>query len=270
MGLPLNLSILIITPSVRNCRASPELLRRQRDLVERLLVHEIGRVRVGVKIGGFDCLQIRLLELLAGFEGLVEDRTRKQVTHLQPNQRLSAPRGGRRDVHVEAVIGGVFKFEIHLALDIDCVNQCGHGYILAAGVCLRANSGTQPGSEAYRLSGSILGGTHALAHAYLFPALWVGYLAYWQVMSANVKVTQRLEPAASRILRMVLFLNAMVLLLYPRIPLAWLYWSIWPSSRWTFFIGAAITAAGLLFSVWARRHLGRNWSRSVTIKEDQN
>ncbi len=107
-----------------------------------------------------------------------------------------------------------------------------------------------------------------LLDAYLFPALWVGYLAYWQVMSANVKVTQRLEPAASRILRMVLFLNAMVLLLYPRIPLAWLYWSIWPSSRWTFFIGAAITAAGLLFSVWARRHLGRNWSRSVTIKED--
>ena len=26
--------------------------------------------------------------------------------------------------------------------------------------------------------------------------------------------------------------------------------------------------AGLLFSVWARIHLGRNWSRSVTIKRD--
>ena len=25
--------------------------------------------------------------------------------------------------------------------------------------------------------------------------------------------------------------------------------------------------AGLLFAVWARLHLGRNWSRSVTVKE---
>src|SRR5208282_2982414 len=29
-----------------------------------------------------------------------------------------------------------------------------------------------------------------------------------------------------------------------------------------------ITVAGLLFAVWARVHLGRNWSRSVTIKQD--
>jgi protein-S-isoprenylcysteine O-methyltransferase Ste14 len=33
-------------------------------------------------------------------------------------------------------------------------------------------------------------------------------------------------------------------------------------------VGAAITTAGLLFAVWARVHLGRNWSRSVTIKQD--
>ena len=26
--------------------------------------------------------------------------------------------------------------------------------------------------------------------------------------------------------------------------------------------------AGLLFAVWAREHLGRNWSRSVTIKQN--
>jgi protein-S-isoprenylcysteine O-methyltransferase Ste14 len=31
--------------------------------------------------------------------------------------------------------------------------------------------------------------------------------------------------------------------------------------------GAAVTIAGLLFAVWAREHLGSNWSRSVTIKQ---
>ena len=35
-----------------------------------------------------------------------------------------------------------------------------------------------------------------------------------------------------------------------------------------FWIGAAVTAAGLLFAVWARRHIGRNWSGQVTIKSD--
>lgn len=29
-----------------------------------------------------------------------------------------------------------------------------------------------------------------------------------------------------------------------------------------------MTAGGLLFSVWGRRHLGRNWSRAVTVKQD--
>ncbi len=39
-------------------------------------------------------------------------------------------------------------------------------------------------------------------------------------------------------------------------------------SELSYWIAAAVTAAGLLFSVWARAHLGRNWSGSVTIKAD--
>jgi protein-S-isoprenylcysteine O-methyltransferase Ste14 len=33
-------------------------------------------------------------------------------------------------------------------------------------------------------------------------------------------------------------------------------------------IGPALVAAGLGLAVWARRHLGRNWSSSVVVKED--
>jgi protein-S-isoprenylcysteine O-methyltransferase Ste14 len=83
-----------------------------------------------------------------------------------------------------------------------------------------------------------------------------------------VKVTQRLEPPASRVIRAVLFLTAVALLMFPRIPLPGLYWTIWPQGPLPFFIGAAITAAGLFFCIWARNHLGRNWSSSVTIKKD--
>jgi protein-S-isoprenylcysteine O-methyltransferase Ste14 len=35
-----------------------------------------------------------------------------------------------------------------------------------------------------------------------------------------------------------------------------------------YWLGVAVTAAGLAFSVWARRHLGRNWSGTVTVKID--
>ena len=100
-----------------------------------------------------------------------------------------------------------------------------------------------------------------------FPAVWIVFLLYWQIKAADTKATQRLEPAASRILRILIFLIAIVLLSVPRLPLSWLYVQLWPSGYWPFWLGAALTVAGLLFAVWAREHLGRNWSRSVTIKQ---
>jgi protein-S-isoprenylcysteine O-methyltransferase Ste14 len=100
-----------------------------------------------------------------------------------------------------------------------------------------------------------------------FPAVWILFLLYWQIKAANTKTTQRLEPAASRILRAFVFLIAIVLLSTTRIPLSWLYLQLWPAGFWPFWLGAAITIAGILFAVWAREHLGSNWSRSVTIKQ---
>ena len=64
------------------------------------------------------------------------------------------------------------------------------------------------------------------------------------------------------------FLVAIVLLMTRLIPLHWLYRPLWPQGLLAFWLGAVITVSGLLFAVWARDHLGRNWSRSVTIKQD--
>ncbi len=101
-----------------------------------------------------------------------------------------------------------------------------------------------------------------------FPVVWIAFFLYWQIKAANTKTTQRLEPAASRILRVFIQLIAIGLLSIPRIPLPWLYLQLWPVGLLPFWLGAAVTIAGLLFAVWARVHLGRNWSRSVTIKQD--
>ena len=102
----------------------------------------------------------------------------------------------------------------------------------------------------------------------LFPVLWVAFLTYWEIKARSTKATARLEPAWSRIVRVFGFLIVIVLFAWPHIPLAWLYRQVVPQGVWTFWLGATITAAGLLFAVWAREHLGRNWSRSVTIKQD--
>jgi protein-S-isoprenylcysteine O-methyltransferase Ste14 len=100
-----------------------------------------------------------------------------------------------------------------------------------------------------------------------FPAVWIVFLVYWRVKAVDTKSNQRLEPAASGILRILAFLIAIALLSIPRIPLPWLYVELWPQGYLPFWLGAAVTVAGLLFAVWARAHLGRNWSSSVTIKQ---
>lgn len=100
-----------------------------------------------------------------------------------------------------------------------------------------------------------------------FPVVWIAFLIYWRIKAAHTKTPQRLEPAASGILRVLAFLIVILLLSTTRIPLPWLYGQLWPSGIWPFWIGAAITVAGLLFAVWARKHLGSNWSSSVTIKQ---
>jgi protein-S-isoprenylcysteine O-methyltransferase Ste14 len=101
----------------------------------------------------------------------------------------------------------------------------------------------------------------------LFPVVWIAFLLYWRIRAADTKTTQRTEPPAFGILRALTFVIVIVLLSTTRIPLPWLYRQLWPTGIRTFWIGAAVTVAGLLFAVWARQYLGRNWSSSVTIKQ---
>ena len=101
-----------------------------------------------------------------------------------------------------------------------------------------------------------------------FPVVWVAFLLYWRIKAGDTKATERLEPAASRMVRSLAFLAAIALLMLNHLPGAWLYRSILPPGLWAFWIGATVTVGGLLFAIWARNHLGTNWSQSVTIKQD--
>lgn len=100
-----------------------------------------------------------------------------------------------------------------------------------------------------------------------FPVLWILFLVYWQVKAVDTKTTVRLERPLSRIVRSLVFLTAIALLMLGNLP-PFLYRPIVPEGLVSFFTGAAVAVAGLLFALWAREQLGRNWSRSVTVKQD--
>jgi protein-S-isoprenylcysteine O-methyltransferase Ste14 len=103
---------------------------------------------------------------------------------------------------------------------------------------------------------------------FLFPAMWLAYIAYWRAMAADIKSAERREGASSRLQRFAVMILALVLLGVPSIRLSVLDGRFLPASMRWFWIGAVVTASGLLFSVWGRRYLGPNWSRAVTIKKD--
>lgn len=109
-----------------------------------------------------------------------------------------------------------------------------------------------------------------ILYSLLFPLMWISYLVYWRAKApaADARSNERLEPASSRIMRLVLFLLAVALLAIPRTGVPLLDKRFLPDLRAYFWIGAAVTAIGLLFSIWARTHLGSNWSQAVAVKQD--
>ena len=107
-----------------------------------------------------------------------------------------------------------------------------------------------------------------LFQSLFFPTLWLLWLGYWLVAAVGAKRTERRESPMSRLLHLLPLALAAWLLWVRQLPWHWLQRSLIPWSPLLFWIGAAVTVAGLLFTVWARVYLGRNWSATVTLKQD--
>jgi len=106
-----------------------------------------------------------------------------------------------------------------------------------------------------------------VTHRYLFAGMWLAWIVYWILASVGTKATVRRESAASRASHVVALSVAAVLLAVPRVGIPGFDVRLLPYPAAAFWIGAALTACGLLFAVWARVHLAGNWSGTVTIKE---
>jgi len=104
-----------------------------------------------------------------------------------------------------------------------------------------------------------------------FGTVWLAWAITWWVFARNVKATVRQQAALPRRVNAALLFVAAALFWFPRLPLPVLYDRLLPAAQWPFWasFGAALTLIGLLFTVWARIYLGRNWSgMAATIKAD--
>jgi protein-S-isoprenylcysteine O-methyltransferase Ste14 len=93
---------------------------------------------------------------------------------------------------------------------------------------------------------------------------WLGLTSFWIWNWRRVKVTRRRESVGSKLSYTAIIIVGLALI---RAPVGWrlLAWS--PAVGW---VAVSLNWAGVLFSIWSRTHLGRNWSATVTVKEGHN
>ncbi|MGH7499748.1 MAG: methyltransferase family protein [Gemmatimonadales bacterium] len=104
--------------------------------------------------------------------------------------------------------------------------------------------------------------------ALIVPVLWITWLIYWAVSARDVKATRWRESRTSQVLYRVPVILVALLMAAPSALPRVLTRRFVPAGGPLILLGPLLVAAGLGLAVWARRHLGRNWSTSVVVKED--
>ncbi len=102
----------------------------------------------------------------------------------------------------------------------------------------------------------------------LFYIYWVGSAAY-DLFSGRSKKVSRQSTGMERMWNLFLGLALLLVVIEPiRMPYP-LNVIILPSSYPILLLGMAIALSGIFFAIWARRHLGGNWSSVVEQKVGQ-
>jgi len=96
--------------------------------------------------------------------------------------------------------------------------------------------------------------------------LWLAWFVYWMLAARNTKKTVESESILSRFMHLGPPSVAYIAIFTPLLDYSPLNRPfVGPVAQWP---GVALTAIGLGYAIWARLHLGRNWSATVTLKEN--
>lgn len=99
-------------------------------------------------------------------------------------------------------------------------------------------------------------------------AMWVAFVLYWIMAARGVKRARWTEDWQTQLIDGTpIWLAAGLLLAGHHLP-AFLVARFLPASEMLALVGTVLTALGLGFAVWARLHLGRDWSPNVALKDE--
>ncbi len=97
---------------------------------------------------------------------------------------------------------------------------------------------------------------------------WWAVLIIWVISAFTSKRTVRTQSTGSRLGQLALGILAALFFFNEDLRRGFLAWRFLPSSSEIADLGFALTLAGIAVALWARFTIGRNWSGTVTLKED--
>jgi len=110
--------------------------------------------------------------------------------------------------------------------------------------------------EAYRMAAAVVN------------ACWLIFVVFWLIYAFGNKKAVYSEDLRQRFLvQIIAVIGVLIIMNAPREPQP-LNMFVIPRTAATAAIATVICIAGLVFAIWARVTIGRNWSARVTVKEE--
>jgi protein-S-isoprenylcysteine O-methyltransferase Ste14 len=98
--------------------------------------------------------------------------------------------------------------------------------------------------------------------------LWMGLAVVWVVSALRTKRTIQTQSSSSRFLYTAILVVGVYLIFTRQTGILWLDRQLFLVTTPVALAGLVAVLVGVVFSIWARIMLGRNWSNFVTVKED--
>lgn len=126
----------------------------------------------------------------------------------------------------------------------------------------------RPGRARIAAVANMVPHTQRLIITSIVDGAWAVFVVYWIVAARTQSKTRKKEPGIERLIHVLWLAGAYFLLADGDLPVGPLNNQFLPHRLWIALLGAALVVVGIGFAIWARRHLGKNWSAEVTIREE--